>query len=815
MMKAYLVVSLYWLSHVVAAVYRSASTGWMQSYVSFTPAMEVRTATQIPESMTFQSSTGRVLLSNINTQSNTTGIYLATGINNQIVQYNSLSTEYTSPASFGTFGLQIDANTPDILWAGCGIHYPTPTSTCAIAKINTTTHQISTFYDFSNLKNSSTGCLVDDLVVYSTNGVSKTIYATDIYGYRIYKVDITSGVSSVLSSSRSLLCSGYHSNECNGHDFNGPNGIVLYTDKSNKLWLLISVSPNQLVKMDTTTGAGSIVTAGPNTPRNALQGLDGMTMYNNGYLNSVLYAVGKTAPSGTIQVLTSVNQWSTYEVRTVLNATCNDASNPAVRFSSTYLLTLCNNNFQPNLAYVNTFMNYMAKLPIANEIQSVTYNFMSPESFAYDIVNNRVVFGSQKDGSIRGFPYNNLDNIVMNYHSADVHTYVAGGTNGMYATAGVQVNPNNAFKDNCYALICMGSAFAPNTNANPETGLYLINLCSNIIVSYIGLPSVVSGSMANDVTVLNGKAYVTDLLGSQIWSVDIVSSSNSFVLNNAQVVLRNTSCAVNDASFCVEAPDGIVPINSGNYIIISMFNTGLAKYNPSTGKLLIPFSHCITCILTYFMYCLLGVLTKVLDPTGVVFGFDGMTISSDGNIIYGARNSVTLKYQSIFAFTSCNDWVNVTLLNTFQAYCGNYNSPANQLITNADGSQDLIILCNDNFGAGPYSVQRIRNINQVVTTTPLSVTSCMKSTPAEDDDDNHPNSNHDDNKANAGAAAGAGIGIVLLGLAVYGLLAFLMNRDAFIALLFCRSTPRQVNKDESNSRAESVSSRHTELRSLH
>ncbi len=76
----------------------------------------------------------------------------------------------------------------------------------------------------------------------------------------------------------------------------------------------------------------------------------------------------------------------------------------------------------------------------------------------------------------------------------------------MYATAGVQVNPNNAFNNDCYALICMGSAFNPNPNNNPETGLYLINLCTNAIVSFVGLPPVASGSMANDVTVLNGKA---------------------------------------------------------------------------------------------------------------------------------------------------------------------------------------------------------------------------------------------------------------------------------------------------------------------
>ncbi len=148
----------------------------------------------------------------------------------------------------------------------------------------------------------------------------------------------------------------------------------------------------------------------------------------------------------------------------------------------------------------------------------------------------------------------------------------------MTATAGVQVNPNNAFGSSCYALTCQGSFGNPTTSS-----LYLVDLCHNVIVSYVSLPRTTTtiGSMANDVTALNGKAYVTDFQGNQVWSVDI----NGLTLSNPKVVLTSANCATNDPSFCVIAPNGIVPINVGDgFLIMSIYHSGVAKYVPSTGK---------------------------------------------------------------------------------------------------------------------------------------------------------------------------------------------------------------------------------------
>jgi hypothetical protein len=189
----------------------------------------------------------------------------------------------------------------------------------------------------------------------------------------------------------------------------------------------------------------------------------------------------------------------------------------------------------------------------------------------------------------------------------------------------------------------------------------------------------------------------------------------------------------------------------------------------------------------------------VYDPTGLVNQFDGMAISSDNNIVYGVRGSFSELYQSVYAFTSCSNWENVTLLATFQSVCGGSNPTANQLITNTDGSQDLIILCNDGFGPGPYSVSRIRNINAIVTNQALSVNSCASSIPSSNG-----------NSYDAGKNVGGAIGVLFAVFTFYCFAAWLMNKKAFMALLTCSPRPTKndgntFDRDRDDSKASSVS----------
>lgn len=48
------------------------------------------------------------------------------------------------------------------------------------------------------------------------------------------------------------------------------------------------------------------------------------------------------------------------------------------------------------------------------------------------------------------------------------------------------------------------------------------------------------------------------------------------------------------------------------------------------------------------------------------------------------------------------------------------NAPAVALVTNSNsGQEDLVILCNDNFGPGPYTIQRVPNVASVIANQPL------------------------------------------------------------------------------------------------
>jgi hypothetical protein len=161
-----------------------------------------------------------------------------------------------------------------------------------------------------------------------------------------------------------------------------------------------------------------------------------------------------------------------------------------------------------------------------------------------------------------------------------------------------------------------------------------------------------------------------------------------------------------------------------------------------------------------------GVFTSVEDPTGLIGAFDGLALSSDGTIVYGVRGSLnsTVDYETVMAFYSCSDWNNVTLLASFQTDCGASNPTVDKLVPNLDGGEDLIILCNDGFGAGPYSFQRVRNVNRIVTNQALNVMSCYEA--AEPTGSTTPSSSSFWDDLSGGALAGIIIAIVVGAVAV-------------------------------------------------
>lgn len=174
-------------------------------------------------------------------------------------------------------------------------------------------------------------------------------------------------------------------------------------------------------------------------------------------------------------------------------------------------------------------------------------------------------------------------------------------------------------------------------------------------------------------------------------------------------------------------------------------------------------------------YTILGSFTSVMDPTGLVFRFDGLAFSSDGMIAYGVRGAINrFPYETVMAFYSCSDWNNVTLLATFQTDCNASNPTINRLIPNGNGDDDLVFLCNNAFGPGPYSLQRIKNVNSIVTNQALSVTSCLESTEPTDE-----TSSTSSSSLGGGAVAGIVIAVVVASAGIVFMGIYLKKKGLF------------------------------------
>mmetsp|Transcript_32988 Transcript_32988/g.55578 ORF Transcript_32988/g.55578 Transcript_32988/m.55578 type:complete len:636 (+) Transcript_32988:123-2030(+) len=628
-------------------------------------------------------------------------------------------------------------------------------------------------------------------MIYNAQTQESEIFVTNYWNPQILKVSpvtTSSGPApnmTILNNNASLLIS-------------SPNGLTTWTDSNSKTWLIISVAVSKLVKMDPSTGIGSTIQPGANTvPAGGGLSMDGLAMVatqGNGrsdqsYLASVLVAAGWTEPNGMLQLITSVDEWSTYDLRAVFNASCRSDSATAVKEGVFDVLVLCAHDFEPPYASIGVAKNIaLGHNPIAVTIQEIQQPNMAPGAFAYDPMRNMLVFGSATNGTLRGFPYNSLvGETLLTYGESRSHVYaVGGGVEGLDASLGVEVNPNNFFESDCYALVAAGMT----VGTSQEAGLYLLDLCQDMIVDKIALPAETSSSstylLANRVTAVPslGKVYVT--YGNQVCSVDVArldSGSGSGAwgagsLSNGQAILQSTDCAANNADFCVSFPDGIAAVttNSGsacnNYLLISMLETGLARYNPATKELL-----------------------QVGDPTGLLLGFAGMVLNADQTVLYAARNSFTSiadggpNYQSVFAMTTTNNWVNASLVYSFQTNCrqsaaGNAsNAPGAQLVSRADGTQDLLVLCNDGFGAGPYAIQRVINVNNVITNQDLSLGTCSSSS-----------SSHSSSQQGL-LGLGAVLGILFALLASMGVL-FYSQQTTFSVLAMCGFKSTQVRKED-------------------
>lgn len=169
-------------------------------------------------------------------------------------------------------GLEMDPADSDIVWAAAGVRSPDASSPCGIAKIDIQTGSLLQYYDLTghrSVYNSNGACLPNDIVFDDAGN----LYATDFYGYQVWKIALsTDSAVSVVSDDIALLCNEYSGpcppNEQSSTISNGPNGIE-FVDGN----LIVAVSSNRMVKLDLVNVSDSAVIA--QFPQDGIQGCDG------------------------------------------------------------------------------------------------------------------------------------------------------------------------------------------------------------------------------------------------------------------------------------------------------------------------------------------------------------------------------------------------------------------------------------------------------------------------------------------------------------------------------------------------------------
>ena len=137
------------------------------------------------------------------------------------------------------------------------------------------------------------------------------------------------------------------------------------------------------------------------------------------------------------------------------------------------------------------------------------------ESIEYDATNNRLVIGSLSTGRIIGITLPEGGDAVS-FDAAEVHTYFSGSAD-VFATAGLQVDQD----DECLLYAAVGGYPSRTSASGVQMGLATINMCEDRLEHFTNLTALATGgSMANDLTRVENKIFVTDFLGGQVLVVE-------------------------------------------------------------------------------------------------------------------------------------------------------------------------------------------------------------------------------------------------------------------------------------------------------
>jgi hypothetical protein len=618
---------------------------------------------------------------------------------------------------------------------------------CGVEHVSIDPSATSQLFDFSDIVAATKNpCIFNDLVV---DYKAKKLYVSDWGGFRIFQIDLKSGgkgkcpgCSQLKVQNPELLCSksartatgcAVPSTQNIG---NGPNGITIVYDVNGKALLMTVVqdnvfkgyNPSTLVKMevDAASTAGvpiSVLPPGKSSPVQGYYGADGLRAWPKQSNNTLVAAMWDNlgGVGGAMGLFSTVDNWKTYTINNIYNATCPLGQMTAVTMvSERKIAGLCGVGFNPSAeneikifgtgfdVFRSTTMYPLETIDTSNITNPrLSYN---PDTNSLLLTSVTSPTASQTKGGLWSIP--SFDGSWMRarltYTDTNLTQIISGvGIDNAYSTVNV------FYCHTCMAFVSVGGLVSvkytpPNnlapsptsfTNGGKTAGLFQINTCANTVVKKVwfdwpSCPTAITKVIVDG----KGVLVVTDPCMNKLYK---------FTMTNGMLDSQYTTVPVTTMPVSAVTPMPSSGAVEPYAIIFAGSPSVPMKFVPKTNSF--------------------SVVTLPITGTALT-GLAGCHMNKNGNIMYCLHNT-----NHVTAITSCDDWMSVKLLAVINAGCSS-NSNANALtlvprrsIFNPSNSQnipnvvngyyveDLVSVCVNGTTQFATGLNRLWDINMAVT----------------------------------------------------------------------------------------------------
>jgi len=326
-------------------------------------------------------------------------------------------------------------------------------------------------------------------------------------------------------------------------------------------------------------------------------------------------------------------------------------------------------------------------IQLASPSLTVQISYFVPEGLTYDENNDRVILASLSTGEIRSFPNTNqLTETEIGVGSLSSTLLYSGRFKGIDTPiAGIKVYDNILYG-------AVGSI--PPLTGPFYGGLLILDLNNVSDVQLIDFSSLAAGKLMtpNDVVYSEyaNAIFITDFYSYRIFKYDLTTQTLSIILQNGLL------CSICSGDLVYDGPNGIA--TKDNYLIVA--RSGTLSYGSTPALIKVPIDVPSSAVE-------IPVSPSNTASESILDGADGLLFDPDENILYLTSNGKGLIVAIRSTYPSSTPWSSGQVVSTFATNC-KYNDPSTSTII--PGTGDLLVICTEQFGAGPYHLNRLSGI---------------------------------------------------------------------------------------------------------